>query len=563
MEPTNADYNNKPIQVRWEEAQSDKDYFGDDWPDDEACEHQMNLPEVDRTLFEFLLEEADADEDGKIDIEEFLAAVGESDGPVAKTFASAATATNATYVAPTYTTTVGGANYTIDAQLTPSVNNAKDTQSSEAPADFSGSVLTPMDISHDGLGVMEASGRFRKRVLPFADVHYSGRVLKFTKDLASKIRDNFKKRPFEQVVFNYVDEHNRHNDDPMRVLGQVRDLEVEDDGLYAEIETNDKGTEYLTNQNPDIGVSVRFFPDYKRAWDKQHFGPCIQHVAATPDPHITELGPWESVPEMSSEKLLPVRGPVVVGQSVDLSRESYVIERETEKGEEVSEENTTPNEEVQDNVQDNETKGEEAVVEASAEAVEDQGAAGESPEKAQDSEEGRGAEDMGEQSTQVEATNQAQVNTNEKSAEDILELSNKLEAAERALRAVRSRERRQAIRHKLEREYPGIAPFALSAAEEILLSADESDGEAFELSNTGEAALKDGTIAEPVKKLLDACVARVDMSGERGTTQVSDTQKDAQRQAQEKHDAEYQMYLQKAGYPVNARGKETALAQDA
>lgn len=140
---------------------------------------------------------------------------------------------------------------------------------------------------------------WRKHVLPYGKIHYRDQVLDFSKDFARKLVENFKQQPFHQVPFVMVDGKNQHNSDPERVRGEVKGLELGDDGVYATVETNEEGSEYLKKKNPNLGTSVRVLFDYTRPADKRKFGPVLEHLAGTTKPHVPGLKPWEPAVSLS------------------------------------------------------------------------------------------------------------------------------------------------------------------------------------------------------------------------------------------------------------------------
>jgi hypothetical protein len=152
-----------------------------------------------------------------------------------------------------------------------------------------------------------AKHRFRKQVLKEGTVDYKGRKLVFDAAYCQDLVDSFNAGAYDQVSFVLCDGDNRHNLDPERWRGEVKALlAVPGDGVDMVLETGDKGAELVTD-NPRLGVSVGIVENadgkFKRA---------IQHVAATLDPHVTGMRPWQPV-ELSAPAL----------SVVDLSQATY------------------------------------------------------------------------------------------------------------------------------------------------------------------------------------------------------------------------------------------------
>lgn len=169
-------------------------------------------------------------------------------------------------------------------------------------------VLTPFTA---GQAVELGNRVWRKKLLPIGNVEYKGRTLRFTKDYLGQIVDAFQNRAYDQVPFQLADAENRHSNDPERTRGEIRDMQLGDDGLYITAELTPEGEAVLT-ANPKLGVSARIVEDYARS-DGQFFKSAVQHVLGTLDPRIPGLGAWEAIEAASP-------APETV---LDLSAESF------------------------------------------------------------------------------------------------------------------------------------------------------------------------------------------------------------------------------------------------
>ncbi len=129
---------------------------------------------------------------------------------------------------------------------------------------------------------------FRKQILPVGQVsHPVHGDLTFTPDRLAKLREQFLAGAMDCVPFVLVDGMNAHSDDPERARGEVRGVELTDDGLYATIETSERGTQLLRD-TPNLPVSVRLktLPDGSEV---------LAHVAGTHDPVAKGMRPWEAI----------------------------------------------------------------------------------------------------------------------------------------------------------------------------------------------------------------------------------------------------------------------------
>ncbi len=169
----------------------------------------------------------------------------------------------------------------------------------------------PLDF---GRAVRVGPRRWKKQVLPLGEIRHGARVLDFSRGVLAAIVRNFKRRVFDYTPVNAATADNRHNEDPFRFIGAVKDLVLEDDGLYMVMEPNGRGEELLAS-NPLVGASVRFFSNFRTSGGEE-VGPIVRHVCITQDPHVTGMKPGEFL--MSGETPRDV---------LDLTRHSYIHQR--------------------------------------------------------------------------------------------------------------------------------------------------------------------------------------------------------------------------------------------
>src|SRR5689334_465939 len=104
-------------------------------------------------------------------------------------------------------------------------------------------------------------------------------MLHFTRDYLGMLADAVKARAYDQVPFQLATDTHAHTNDPERTRGQILDLELADDGLYATAEVTEAG-ERVLRDNPMLGVSARIVESYNRA-DGKFYPAAIQHVLGT------------------------------------------------------------------------------------------------------------------------------------------------------------------------------------------------------------------------------------------------------------------------------------------
>lgn len=178
----------------------------------------------------------------------------------------------------------------------------------EGLAEKAGQSQTAYQMPYDDTEAVELGSKlWRKQVLPHRSISYKGGTLSITPEMAKRVVENHKKRPFEYVPFVIG-----HSDNPEAGRGEVVGLSNSADGVEAIIQTDDAGTKMIEGNGGKLPVSVRLLEDYTRESDGEHFGPVIQHVAATYTPRMTNMRPWEAVEASDAPSGV-----------VDLSEESY------------------------------------------------------------------------------------------------------------------------------------------------------------------------------------------------------------------------------------------------
>jgi hypothetical protein len=188
--------------------------------------------------------------------------------------------------------------------------------------------VTPKDDSpfielSNGTG----KGLFRKRILPKGSIKYAGRTVTFNDTLLSNIVDGFKKGAYDQSSFCFANEQNDHKVKPQDWGGDVKGLEVAEDGLYATMELATHAAD-LVRANPKLGVSPAIRINYTREADGATFPAALHHVLGTLDPKVTNLGEWEElslanadevITDLSNEQWLapPVQAAQPTQQEID------------------------------------------------------------------------------------------------------------------------------------------------------------------------------------------------------------------------------------------------------
>lgn len=83
-------------------------------------------------------------------------------------------------------------------------------------------------------------------------MQYKGRTLHFDREYLAELARAFAERAYDQVPFQLAGDDNRHTNDPLRFAGEIVDLDLADDGLYALAKVTERGNTLLSTK-PEPG----------------------------------------------------------------------------------------------------------------------------------------------------------------------------------------------------------------------------------------------------------------------------------------------------------------------
>jgi hypothetical protein len=144
---------------------------------------------------------------------------------------------------------------------------------------------------------------YKKQILKFGSfAHPNDPKDKLVVDrkVAESLVRNFHNGVCDIVQVPVVDGNNRHTEDPFRNLGEVVDLTVGKDGVYATIDARKE--EYAKELGKTlIGASAMMHMNYKDTKTGDKVGPTLLHVAVTNRPYITNLNGFEEIIAASAD----------------------------------------------------------------------------------------------------------------------------------------------------------------------------------------------------------------------------------------------------------------------
>lgn len=156
-----------------------------------------------------------------------------------------------------------------------------------------GLALTPgvggdfITLSRAGTGV-----RVRKHILSTGTLHYKGRKVNIDRNFLSTVKRNFDSG-ISIVQVPMVNNANQHTEDPRANVGQVVDVELSGDKLYAVMDIRDEDAAKRVENKLLLGASALLHLNYEDTRDGQRKGPSLLHVAVTNRPHELDLEEYE------------------------------------------------------------------------------------------------------------------------------------------------------------------------------------------------------------------------------------------------------------------------------
>lgn len=220
--------------------------------------------------------------------------------------------------------------------------------------------------------------KFKKQILRYGKwEHPSARngVLEITPEYADKLIENFEKNPYVPVVRGHIDNTVAEQNPGLIVARNIKKLERDDKGVYAEFEADEKDIDKYND------VSARIDPGYKDHETGEFLGDIITHIGMVISPYIKKLDPFVALNEQRATYVINLsdiqtmankKSKVELEDEVKTEAETEVKEAETveveaEKTEEKAEEKT---EETKETEEKKEVETEEVEAEVKEESEE-------------------------------------------------------------------------------------------------------------------------------------------------------------------------------------------------
>jgi hypothetical protein len=194
-------------------------------------------------------------------------------------------------------------------------------------------------VPSDGDGYTELTrtktGRlFRKHLLNLGPLRHpkSGDVINVDQKFVETMQKNFQNGVCDIVQVPLANAKNEHSEDPERNIGEVVDIQLQGDKVYAVLDVRDPahadklGKTYL-------GASAMMHLDYTDTRTGEKVGPTLLHSCVTNRPYVTGLDNYEEILAATSDRSEDA--------AVLLSDDTVVIEKPDNEEKEMADEAKT------------------------------------------------------------------------------------------------------------------------------------------------------------------------------------------------------------------------------
>ncbi len=163
-------------------------------------------------------------------------------------------------------------------------------------------------IPSDGEGYMELartrSGKlFRKHLLNKGPLRHpkTGAIIDVNDDFVNRLQKNFTDGVCDIVQVPLANHNNEHSEDPERNIGEVVDIEVKDDKVYAVLDIRDESHAARLGKTY-LGASAMLSLDYTNTKTGEKVGPTLLHSCVTNRPYVTGLENYEEIVAATTDR---------------------------------------------------------------------------------------------------------------------------------------------------------------------------------------------------------------------------------------------------------------------
>jgi hypothetical protein len=186
-------------------------------------------------------------------------------------------------------------------------------------------VTDNLELSRKAIGTL-----FRKHILNVGKdlIHPAVGKLKIDEDFVTKLKTNFDNKACDIVQVPKANAKNEHVEDPDANVGEVVDIEVKDNKVYAIIDARDPAAVQKFRNKTYIGASAMIAMNYTDTNTAKKVGPTLCHVAVTNRPYITNLDEYEEIIKASADNS---EEAVLLTEPTEITESGSVEEPEVEE----------------------------------------------------------------------------------------------------------------------------------------------------------------------------------------------------------------------------------------
>lgn len=195
-------------------------------------------------------------------------------------------------------------------------------------------VIVPSDGDYVELSRLRQGKLFRKHLLSKGKlVHPKVGEVDIDDEFLNKIKKNFDDGVCPIVQVPLANSKNEHSEEPDRNIGEVVDVQIDGDKLYAVMDIRD--SDHASRMGKTyLGASAMLSLDYTNTKTQQSVGPTLLHSCVTNRPYVIDLDEYEEIVAATATTDSSTE-PVVL-----LLAETKTVEKETTKEPEMPETET-------------------------------------------------------------------------------------------------------------------------------------------------------------------------------------------------------------------------------
>lgn len=165
-------------------------------------------------------------------------------------------------------------------------------------------VIVPSDgDGYVGLARTKTGKLFRKHLLNKGPLRHpgNGQIINIDDEFVKKLQKNFNDGVCDIVQVPLANAKNEHTEEPDRNIGEVVDIEVTGDKVYAVLDIRDPAHAEKLGKTY-LGASAMLSLDYTNTKTGEKVGPTLLHSCVTNRPYVTGLDDYEEIVAATTDR---------------------------------------------------------------------------------------------------------------------------------------------------------------------------------------------------------------------------------------------------------------------